>query len=75
MGAQDCWLLCRVVGDLMKSAGHRLGSVAELETYIRRPRNIAGNVQVRCALEICRKCACHCGKMTSLVLLAALIPV
>ncbi len=31
---------CRVVGDLMKSAGMRLGSVAELETYIRRPRNI-----------------------------------
>jgi len=44
--------LCRVVGDLMKSAGHRLGSVAELETYIRRPRNISSNVQVH-LLALC----------------------
>ena len=41
--------MCRVVGDLMKSAGMRLGSVAELETYIRRPRNIgnASSIPVR----------------------------
>lgn len=40
--------LCRVVGDLMKSAGMRLGSVAELETYIRRPRDIgSGSIPVR----------------------------
>ena len=33
----------------MKSAGMRLGSVAELETYIRRPRNIgsASSIPVR----------------------------
>ena len=31
----------------MKSAGMRLGSVAELETYIRRPRNIgSGSIPV-----------------------------
>ena len=73
-GLRVCWL-CRVVGDLMKSAGHRLGSVAELETYIRRPRNISGNVQVRNDLKLCRDCACHCGEMTSLVLLGSLMPV
>ena len=37
---------CRVVGDLMKSAGHRMGSVKELDTYIRDPRAISGHVQV-----------------------------
>ncbi|BDA51119.1 hypothetical protein COCOBI_17-3390 [Coccomyxa sp. Obi] len=39
------YLLCRVVGDLMKSAGHRMGSVKELDTYIRNPHAIAGHVQ------------------------------
>ncbi|EIE21290.1 hypothetical protein COCSUDRAFT_57193 [Coccomyxa subellipsoidea C-169] len=39
------YLLCRVVGDLMKSAGHRMGSVKELDTYIRDPRAISGHVQ------------------------------
>ena len=39
-------VLCRVVGDLMKSAGHRMGSMKELDTYIRNPRAIAGHVQV-----------------------------
>lgn len=37
---------CRVVGDLMKSAGHRMGSMKELDTYIRDPRGISGHVQV-----------------------------
>lgn len=36
----------RVVGDLMKSAGHRMGSMKELDTYIRNPRAIAGHVEV-----------------------------
>lgn len=30
----------------MKSAGHRMGSVKELDTYIRDPRAISGHVQV-----------------------------
>ena len=38
---------CRVVGDMMRSAGNRLGSVKELESYIRRPRNITSNMAVR----------------------------
>lgn len=36
----------RVVGDLMRSAGHRLESVSELDTYLRRPRGLMGHVQV-----------------------------
>ncbi|CAL5228557.1 g11713 [Coccomyxa viridis] len=47
---EGIFLLCKVVGDLMKSAGMRLGSVAELETYIRRPRNI-GNASSIPGLE------------------------
>lgn len=31
----------------MRSAGNRLGSVKELESYIRRPRNITSNMPVR----------------------------
>ena len=31
----------------MRSAGNRLGSVKELESYIRRPRNITSNMAVR----------------------------
>ena len=38
-----CW---RVVGDLMKHAGHRAASVVELDQYLRRPRSIGGRVQV-----------------------------
>jgi hypothetical protein len=30
----------------MKSAGHRMGSMKELDTYIRDPRGISGHVQV-----------------------------
>jgi hypothetical protein len=37
----------RVVGDLMRSAGHRLESVSELDSYLRRPRGLTGgHVQV-----------------------------
>ena len=36
----------RVVGDLMRSAGHRLESVSELDSYLRRPRSLTGHVQV-----------------------------
>ena len=38
--------LRRVVGDLMKNAGHRATSVVELDQYLRRPRSIGGRVQV-----------------------------
>ena len=34
----------------MRSAGNRLGSVKELESYIRRPRNITSNMAVRCCI-------------------------
>ena len=34
----------------MRSAGNRLGSVKELESYIRRPRNISSNMAVRCCI-------------------------
>lgn len=37
----------RVVGDLMRNAGHRLESVTDLDSYIRRPRGIMGHVQAR----------------------------
>lgn len=30
----------------MKNAGHRIGSVKELDTYIRNPRGITSHVQV-----------------------------
>ncbi|KAK9840804.1 hypothetical protein WJX81_005840 [Elliptochloris bilobata] len=39
------YLLCRVVGDLMKGAGHRAASAVELDQYLRRPRSIGGRVQ------------------------------
>ncbi|CAK0786024.1 hypothetical protein CVIRNUC_009237 [Coccomyxa viridis] len=41
---EGVYILCKVVGDMMRSAGNRLGSVKELESYIRRPRNITSNM-------------------------------
>lgn len=45
----------------MKSAGMRLGSVAELETYIRRPRNIgsASSIPVWLPVSLVQPLAGH----------------